>query len=96
MMKNEYAKASAEVVLFEAEEMVATACGDATNAYDDWVIKQLYEHGHELMKGDYMTNKTVYEKPPLRWCCSTTPIWLVPAVLVVLMLTKTTMDAIMV
>ena len=39
MMKNEYAKASAEVVLFEAEEMVATACGDATNAYDDWVIK---------------------------------------------------------
>lgn len=39
MMKNEYAKASAEVVLFEAEEMVATACGDAMNAYDDWVIK---------------------------------------------------------
>ena len=63
MMKNDYAKASAEVVLFErAEEMVATACGDATNAYDDWVIKNstfnsLYEHGHELMKGDYMTNK---------------------------------------
>lgn len=44
-----------------------------------------------------MTNKTVFmKKPPLRWCCSTTPIWLVPAVLVVLMLTKTTMDAIMV
>ena len=38
-MKNEYAKASAEVVLFEAEEMVATACDNATNAYDDWVIK---------------------------------------------------------
>ena len=39
MMKNEYAKASAEVVLFKVEKMVATACGDATNAYDDWVVK---------------------------------------------------------
>ena len=38
-MKNEYAKASAEVVLIEGEEMVATACGEATNAYDNWVIK---------------------------------------------------------
>ena len=32
MMKNEYAKALAEVELFEAEEMVATACGVMTNA----------------------------------------------------------------
>ena len=38
-MKKEYMKASAEVVLFKVEKMVATACGDATNAYDDWVVK---------------------------------------------------------
>lgn len=39
MMKKEYMKASAEVVLFKVEKMVATACGDEASAYDDWVVK---------------------------------------------------------
>ena len=39
MMKKEYMKASAEVVLFKVEKMVATACGNVASAYDDWVIK---------------------------------------------------------